>query len=254
MQSEVERIRQELEQARETSERLWAEYREHVATLPPREVATPEELRRMQQASEWTRKIYAAEQALFIAEHRTPGVVGSHEKYQWLSMHDADISDLLRLCPDVVLDRYLAVTSIDGATLNPSGDEMGQGWWTAESAKVFSATSWSGPDYRGGTVAYSPRITSIHGLPNETRDECSGFEEWLLFEHPVTAGETEVFVNWVGFRLYDPDYQWCADRLWNQLERLAPESYIAHGTVFTFATRNGDLYRKVLAAFSASVK
>ncbi len=75
-----------------------------------------------------------------------------------------------------------------------------------------------------------------------------------MFEEPVAAGEIEAFVNWMGFRLYDPDYQWCADRLWGQLTRLGPESYIADGTVFTFATRNKALFASVLAAFSANAE
>ena len=64
----------------------------------------------------------------------------------------------------------------------------------------------------------------------------------------------EVFVNWVTFRLYDPEYKWCADRLWEQMVRLATESYIAEGTVFTFATRNKGLFTGVLAAFSADTE
>jgi hypothetical protein len=64
----------------------------------------------------------------------------------------------------------------------------------------------------------------------------------------------EAFVNWGGFRLYDPKYQEWADRLWDQLTRLAAESYIADGTVFTFATRNAGLFASVLAAFSANAE
>ena len=66
--------------------------------------------------------------------------------------------------------------------------------------------------------------------------------------------EVEVFVNWVTFRLYDPEYKWCADRFWEQMERLTPESYIAEGTVFTFATRNKGLFTGVLAAFAADTQ
>jgi hypothetical protein len=62
----------------------------------------------------------------------------------------------------------------------------------------------------------------------------------------------EVFVNWGGFRLSDPNFQEWTDRLWAQLERLGAESYIADGTVFTFATRNADLFTTVLSAFSAN--
>lgn len=186
----------------------------------------------------------------------SPIVVGSHGKYHWLCIDHFDVSNLLRLCPDVVVGKYLAVTSIDSGPLRITEEEKKEGWWTSEAAKVFTATSWSGPDYDNrGTVAYSPRITSIHGLPNETHVECcDGFDEWWVFEQPVTAGEMQVFVNWGGFRLYDPDYAWCADRLWKQIERLAPESYIGDGTAFTFATCNSALFAHVLAEFSRDLE
>lgn len=237
------------------SERLWVQYREYVKTLDPtRGLAGPEELTHLKEASEWTRKRYAAEQALFTAEHGTPGVVGWHGEYQWLTMVDCDISTFLGLCPDVVLGKYLAITSIDSGTLHLTDQERAEGWWTDEAGKVFRGTSWSSPEYRDDwKVACSPRLTSIHGLPNETHDECcGGFNEWYVFDHPAPAGEMEVFVNWGGFTLYDPDYTWCADRLWEQLARLAPESCIVDGTVFTFVTRNERLFAGVVAAFSSN--
>jgi hypothetical protein len=237
------------------SARLWAEYRAYLETLlPARGEASPEAMRRMTEASDWTRKVYAAEQALLTAEHGTPGVVGSHGEYQWVTMVEPNISAFLRLCPEVVLDKYLAVTRIDGGTLQLSDQEKSDGWWTADAGRVFQGTSWGSPKYRDDwKVAYSPRIASIHGLPNETHNECcTGYDEWYVFKHKVEAGEIEAFVNWMGFRLYDPDYQWCADRLWKQMGRLAPESYIADGTVFTFATRNSAPFASVIAAFSAA--
>ena len=187
-----------------------------------------------------------------MAEHGTPGVVGSHAEYQWLSTEPGNITTLLRSCPDVVLGKYLAVTSIDSGTLRLTDQERADGWWTADAGKVFRGTSGSPPEYRDDwKVAYSPRINSIEGLPNETHDECcAGFDEWYVFDQPVPASEMETFVNWGGFTLYDPRYKWCADRLWEQLARLAPESYIADGTTFTFATRNSAVFASVIAAFS----
>jgi len=253
VQPDVERARQELDLAQEMSQRLWAEYRAYLETLlPARGEASPEAMRRMTEASEWTGKVYAAEQALFMAENGTPGVVGSHGEHQWLTMVERNISDLLRLCPEVVLDKYLAVTRIDGGALCLTGQEKSDGWWTADAGKVFQGTSWGLPEYRENwKVAYSPRLTSIHGLPNEIHDQCcAGYGEWYVFEQEVQAGEIESFVNWMGFRLYAPVYLWCADRHWEQMARLAPESYIADGTVFTSATRNRTLFDSVLSAFS----
>ena len=252
MESDIDRARRELEFARAMSERLWAEYHEYAKTLDPaRGVAGAEELRRARECSDWTHKVYVAEQALFVAENGTPGIVGTHGDYQCLSIVDCDISTLLRLCPDVVLGKDLAITSIDSGTLILTDQEKSDGWWTDDRAKVFTGMSWSRPEYDECTVAYSPRLSSIHGLPNETHDECcGGFNEWYVFEQPVPPGEMEVFVNWGGFRLYEPNYQEWADRLWDQLMRLGAESCIVDGNFFTFATRNKALFANVLAAFA----
>jgi hypothetical protein len=237
------------------SKRLWAEHTAHAKTLDPsRGVVSPEELRRLKEASEWTGKIYAAEHALFRAEHGTPGIVGMHADYHWLTMVERDITSLLRLCPEVVLDKFIAITRIDSGSLRLTDQEKAEGWWTSDAGRVFQGSSWGPPEYRDDwKVAYSPRITSIHGLPNETHNECcAGYDEWYVFEQPVEAGEIESFVNWGGYRLYDPDFEWCADRFWNQMMRLTPESYIADGTVFTFVTRNSVLFPSVLSAFDAN--
>ncbi|MGD0437145.1 MAG: hypothetical protein ABSB86_11820, partial [Bryobacteraceae bacterium] len=169
MQSDLERARQELEIARTNAERLWAEYRAYESTLDrSRGVAGPEELQLLMESSEWTRKKYAAEHALFKAENGTPGIVGSRGEYKWVTMVERDISTLLRLCPDVVLGKYLAVTAIDGGTLQLTEEEKSRGWWTADEGKVYREY-YEGREYRDDwQVAYSPRLSSIHGLPDET--------------------------------------------------------------------------------------
>ncbi len=146
----------------------------------------------------------------------------------------------------------LAVTRRDGSSLHLTDQELSDGWWTKEIAKVFQGTSWGPPEYRDDwKVAYSPRVASIHGLPHETRERCAGYDEWYVFKQEVAAGEIEAFVNWVGFRLNDPVYLWCTDRFWQQMDRLTPESYIADATLLTFVTRNRALFTNVLAAFAA---
>jgi hypothetical protein len=71
-----------------------------------------------------------------MAEHGTPGVVGSHAEYQWLSTEPGNITTLLRSCPDVVPGKYLAVTSIDSGTLRLTDQERADGWWTADAGKA----------------------------------------------------------------------------------------------------------------------
>jgi hypothetical protein len=128
VESKSSSARQELELARTMSERLWAEYREYAETLDPaRGVMGPEEMRRVQETREWKEKIHAAEQAFFMAQNGTPGIVGTQGEYQWLSMVDCDISTLLRLCPAAVLGKYLAITSIDSGTLHLTDREKADG-------------------------------------------------------------------------------------------------------------------------------
>jgi hypothetical protein len=255
MGSDVERARHRLGLARSTSERLLAEHSEFAKTLDlTRGVASPEEVRRIGEVSASIWEVHTAEHALFSAEHGTPGIVGTHGDYQWLSVAECDISTLLEKCPEVVLGKYLAITSIDSGTLQLTEEERQTGWSTPEDAKVFRGTSWSPPEYRADwKVAFSPRVDSIHGLPNETHDECcAGFDEWNIFREPPPILEMEAFVNWSGPWIYDPQWKWCANRFWDQMDRLAPESYVADGFVFCFATRDAPLFQKVLEAFSAT--
>jgi hypothetical protein len=202
------------------------------------------------EGSEWGRKQLKAEQSLFMAENSTPATIGSHGQYQWLTSVDHDIASLLKICPNVLLDKYLAVTSMDSAQVLLTDQEKSDGWWTAEAGKIYMDKPDGTRDYRG-KVAYSPRLVSVHGLPYETHECCAGFDEWYVFDQAPTAGEIEVFVNWCSFRLYDPDSHWNIDHFWEHMERLAPQSYIAEGSVFTFATRNASLFASVVAGFSA---
>ena len=74
-----------------------------------------------------------------------PGATGSHGTYDWLTT-ELDLEELLRLCPELVFGKYLAVTSRDSGPLNLTDSERDAGWIS-----------------RGG-IAYSPQIESVEGL------------------------------------------------------------------------------------------
>ncbi len=210
MESDAELARQHLELARATSNRLWAEYRAFAETLDPaRGVAGSEELRRLGEASESTRMLYAAEQALFVAENGTPGVVGEHGEYQWITMVECDVSKLLRMCPDVVLGKYLAVTSSDSGTLRLTERESVEGWWTTDSAKVFRGTSWRSPEYRDDWKRLPTALALLRShVTCQTKlmmNCCAGYDEWYVFGSNQCCPEnSKFFVNWSGFRFYNP--------------------------------------------------
>jgi hypothetical protein len=56
---------------------------------------------------------------------------GSQGLYEWLVTDDAQI-DLLQLCPEIVLNKYVAISSFDSGELLPSETEKAAGWVNRE--------------------------------------------------------------------------------------------------------------------------
>jgi hypothetical protein len=157
---------------------------------------------------------------------------------------ERELEGLLKLCAELVLGKYLAVTSMDSGPLILSDSERGAGWIT-----------------RGG-IAYSPQIESVEGLAHD------GFDEWYVFNAPVDLGETVagnifeaplgsgrvgVFVNFYGFRVDDLDPLWqsLTSLFWKQLEWIQPESYIADGdSCLTVVSSDKALFAKLRRALS----
>jgi hypothetical protein len=168
---------------------------------------------------------------------------GAHDDYEWLTTRSETIRTLLRACPEVVLGKYVAITSLDSGPLQLNEDEKSLGW-----------------ESRRG-VAYSPKIQLVEKLPFENYDEWyvfpSAFElgqvtATNVLKAPLRPGEIAVFVNFGGFRVHAPDVPEMEDLIelfWRQLELIHPESYIADGDFLNFVCRNKDLFttvRKVL--------
>src|SRR5208283_2694986 len=76
---------------------------------------------------------------------------GAHPPYRWLTSTDHCIDAIVKLCPEVVLDRHLVVTSIDS----------GFAWLTEQQ----QLAKW---ECRSGVV-YSPRLTGTEELFFPTR-------------------------------------------------------------------------------------
>ena len=98
---------------------------------------------------------------------------GSHPPYRWLTSEEHCIDAIVELCPEVFLDRHLAVTSIDS----------GLPWLTDRQRLA----KW---ECRSGVV-YSPRLTGTEELffQCDGRDG-PGYDEWYVFEgQPVDLGE-----------------------------------------------------------------
>ena len=95
--------------------------------------------------------------------------VGSRDSYEWL-VTDEDF-DLLELCPEIVLGKYLAVTSIDSSQLIPTEKEKAAGWQSR------------------ANVAYSPKINNGEDVPRD------GWDEWYIFNTPTDLGNSHLAEN-----------------------------------------------------------
>jgi hypothetical protein len=95
--------------------------------------------------------------------------VGSQGAYEWLVTDES--FDLLELCPEVVLGKYVAVTSIDSGQFVPTGKETAAGWLSHE------------------RIAYSPTIQHAEELPRE------GWDEWYIFNAPTELGKSHLKEN-----------------------------------------------------------
>jgi hypothetical protein len=170
---------------------------------------------------------------------------GSYGEYHWLTTGQHDLDTLLRLCPQVLQGKYVAVTSFDSGPLTLNDDEVSTGWQSHNE------------------IAYSPRIQSVEKL---THGECGGFDEWYVFEArvdlgrilegnifdaPLQPGQVAVFVNYGGFALHSSTIQDLLDLFWKQLESIRPESYIADGDVLNFVSRDKVLFASVLQNLSS---
>jgi hypothetical protein len=145
--------------------------------------------------------------------------VGVHGEYEWLASTHC-IDDLLRLCPEIVLGKYVAVTSVDSGRYFPTTEELAAGW-----------------ERRKG-IAYSPRIENVGALPRE------GWDEWYVFEDRVDLGgmaaqesnpfraslgpgEVYAFVNYNDLGLNRPDTRSIAPYFWRQFDWIRPLTYIS---------------------------
>jgi hypothetical protein len=95
--------------------------------------------------------------------------LGSQGVYEWLVTDER--FDLLQLCPEIVLGKYVAVTSIDSSQLMPADKGTAAGWHSHEK------------------IAYSPKIQHAEELPRE------GWDEWYIFNDPTDLGTSHLQEN-----------------------------------------------------------
>jgi hypothetical protein len=170
---------------------------------------------------------------------------GTHGGYRWLTSTEHYSGTILQRCPEVFLQRYVAVTSVDGGVMHITDAQRASGW-----------------ELRRG-IGYSPKLDNVADIPYQLDGpDAPGYDEFYVFEarrdlgerlqgnifveqFAPTPGRTAVFVSWGAFVLHRPDrgVQILIDLFWPQLERLNPESYIADGMeCLTFISRDKELF------------
>jgi len=179
---------------------------------------------------------------------------GTHGRYLWLERSlaargpDSPLQHLTSTSPELLLDKYVVVTSLDSGPLRLTNQRIISGW------------------QRFGRLALSPRIASVVEVPFQW------FDVWYIFDYRNGPKEVEVFVNYGTFALSESnptidtmyigrDANLRADlktkavqlrkRFWSQLDELNPTSYVANGNCFTFVTRDRSLFEKVKIAFES---
>lgn len=164
--------------------------------------------------------------------------LGRQGSYEWL-VTDKPV-DILQVCPEVVLGKYVAITSIDSGPLKRTDETVG--WRTQDE------------------IAYSPKVLSLHDLPR------AGWDEWYIFQNPIDLGRSHihesifevpqerghvsVFVNY-NLSLHRPEMKVLATLLWEQIARIGPESYIAENEYLNFVSANKAVFAIVRDALKA---
>jgi hypothetical protein len=163
---------------------------------------------------------------------------GRNGVYDWL-VADHSLEDVLQACPELVVGRYVAVTSFDSGPLVLNSEDIAAGWKSRND------------------IAYSSQISDFSSIP---RDH---YDEWYVFDRPADLGalvpedknafdvcpkegQVSTFVNFGGFAFHGPNTDDLTDLFWRQLAWIQPESYVADGNCLNLASRNTSLFERIV--------
>jgi hypothetical protein len=164
---------------------------------------------------------------------------GSTNGYQWLVSTDTQL-DVLECCPDVVLGKYVAITSFDSGPLALTEAQRSAGWVSQ------------------GEIAYSPEIQHVNTVPQAYFSEVYVFgaptnlgvladRNKNIFESEMKQGRVHAFVNF-DFGFHDPGYADLSQMFWQQLGWMKAESYLAENDYLIFVTANLQVFAPVYEA------
>lgn len=166
---------------------------------------------------------------------------GAQGEYRWLETSAHEIYDVLQVCPDVVTNKKLVITSFDSDPLQPTEEEMQRGWRAS------------------GRSVHIPLGSNISSIPFEV------FNEWYIFNGEAPERDYRVFVNHDWFTLGPAqtlytrngnafDLKRMQRWFWQELEQAQPESYLGRGNRLKFVTRNAENFNLVLRSLTSIAK
>ena len=166
---------------------------------------------------------------------------GVHGDYRWLETPAHQIYDVLQVCPAVAANRNIVISSFDSGPLQPTSNEMQRGWRIC------------------GRTMHIPVGENVSSVPFEV------FDEWYIFTGDSPERDYKVFVKHDWFTLGPAqalysrngnafDLKRMQRWFWQEIELLAPESYMGRGSRLKFVSRNAEVFNTVLRGLSAMAR
>ena len=163
---------------------------------------------------------------------------GVQGEYRWLETAAHEVYDVLQVCPDVVANKNVVITSFDSYPLQPTSEEMQRGWRTS------------------GRFLHIPVSDNVSAIPFEV------FDEWYIFTEESPEREYKIFVKYDWFTLGPAqavysrngnafDLKRMQRWFWQELEESKAESYLGRGSRLKFVSRNAEYFNTVLRGLSS---
>lgn len=169
--------------------------------------------------------------------------VGSQGQYSWIEFewNAEELPTLIKEFPQLLVGRYVAITSHDSGPMPLDDHDLGRGWSVSNG------------------VAVSPRIRNSEDIPHT----CGWDEWWTFVDEPAEITPMEAFINNSAFTLVDPPIRnegledeaalqylsrqqrrW-QDAFWSQIARVGAEAYLADGERLLVAHQDASMVRAI---------
>jgi len=139
---------------------------------------------------------------------------------QWSAAWDPSLAGVIRVAPELVLAKRVALTACDSGPYLPSQDEIRDGWSLVDN------------------IAISTAVTRSAELPTP------GFDEWYVFDSMPQRIPKRKHVDLYGFSVLDDGD--AAESFWEQVRDTQPLHVLGAGTPnMFFVTRDRGSFQRI---------